>query len=242
MLSTAQSTARFLRPFATQRILQGATSRTLVVATRPVRADLPYHIVVGMPALSPTMEAGILAEWYVGDGDSFGAGDSVAKIETDKASIDFEAQDDAWVAKLLVAAGDGADIAVGTPIMITVEEADDVAAFKDYVHVTEPVAAAPAPAAPEPAAAAAAAPEPTPVVVAAPLAPVAPVAAAVAPTPVAVAASPSAPPAAAAVSVASGISTAWGLHAQTSSPLVQTLRKKQTAYLQKYGSSGQLPL
>lgn len=59
--------------------------------------DLPYHIVVGMPALSPTMETGTLSEWYVEEGSSFSAGESLAKIETDKASIDFEAQDDGFV-------------------------------------------------------------------------------------------------------------------------------------------------
>jgi len=62
--------------------------------------DLPYHIVVGMPALSPTMETGILSEWYVEEGGGFSAGESIAKIETDKASIDFEAQDDGFVGKL----------------------------------------------------------------------------------------------------------------------------------------------
>ena len=49
--------------------------------------DLPYHLVVGMPALSPTMEAGTIAEWNVAEGDAFAAGDSVAEIETDKATI-----------------------------------------------------------------------------------------------------------------------------------------------------------
>ena len=49
--------------------------------------DLPYHLVVGMPALSPTMEAGTIAEWNVKEGEAFAAGDSVAEIETDKATI-----------------------------------------------------------------------------------------------------------------------------------------------------------
>jgi Biotin-requiring enzyme len=64
--------------------------------------DLPYHLVVGLPALSPTMEAGTLAEWYVAEGDSFSAGDGIARIETDKAAMDFEAQDDGYVAKILM--------------------------------------------------------------------------------------------------------------------------------------------
>lgn len=69
--------------------------------------DLPYHLVVGLPALSPTMEAGALAEWYLAEGDHFGAGDAIAKIETDKAAMDFEAQDDGFVAKILMQAGQG---------------------------------------------------------------------------------------------------------------------------------------
>ena len=70
---------------------------------------MPYHLVVGLPALSPTMESGALAEWYVKEGDFFRAGDGLAKIETDKAAMDFEAQDDGYVAKILVAAGQGQD-------------------------------------------------------------------------------------------------------------------------------------
>lgn len=93
--------------------------------------DLPYHIVVGMPALSPTMESGSIEKWNVKEGDSFSAGDSLAVIETDKATIDLEAQDDGVVAKLLVSEG-GGDINVGLPIMVTVEEEEDVAAFADF--------------------------------------------------------------------------------------------------------------
>ena len=85
-----------------------------------------------MPALSPTMEAGTISSWKVGEGESFSAGDSLAEIETDKASIDFEAQDDGVVAKILVEAG-GGEINVGVPILVTVEEEGDVAAFKDFV-------------------------------------------------------------------------------------------------------------
>ena len=54
-----------------------------------------------MPALSPTMETGTLSEWYVEEGSGFSAGESIAKIETDKASIDFEAQDDGYIGELL---------------------------------------------------------------------------------------------------------------------------------------------
>jgi pyruvate carboxylase len=83
--------------------------RTLVSRTLALRQDLPYHLVVGLPALSPTMDSGALAEWYLQEGDSFAAGEAIAKIETDKAAMDFEAQDDGFVAKILVAAGQGND-------------------------------------------------------------------------------------------------------------------------------------
>ena len=92
--------------------------------------DLPDHEVVGMPALSPTMEVGTLSSWKVGLGDEFAAGDVLAEIETDKASIDFVTEDDGVVAKLLVS--EGSEVAVGAPIMITVEESSDVAAFENY--------------------------------------------------------------------------------------------------------------
>ena len=82
------------------------------------------------------MEAGTIASWKVNEGESFGAGDSLAEIETDKATIDFEAQDDGVVAKILVEAGSG-EITVGVPIMVTVEDEADVAAFKDFVVDTD---------------------------------------------------------------------------------------------------------
>ena len=94
--------------------------------------DLPYHIVVGMPALSPTMESGTISKWHVAEGDAFSAGESLAVIETDKASMDFEAQDDGVVARLLVAEG-GGEVRCGAPIMVTVEDAGDVSAFANFV-------------------------------------------------------------------------------------------------------------
>jgi len=118
-------------------------------------SDLPYHIVVGMPALSPTMEAGSIAAWNVAEGDSFIAGDALAEIETDKATMAYEAQDDGIVARIFAEAG-GDEVKVGVPIMVTVEEEEDVSAFKDFVPeaaaeeevpppAVEEVAAAPAP-------------------------------------------------------------------------------------------------
>lgn len=121
-----------------------------------------------MPSLSPTMEAGTIASWTLEEGESFGAGDVLCEIETDKATVSFEAQDDGVIAKILAEAGPD-EIDCGVPIVITVEDEDDVAAFKDYVLDIAPTAPTPAPAAasPEPLAAPApapvAAPTPTPV-------------------------------------------------------------------------------
>ncbi|KAH8056457.1 dihydrolipoyllysine-residue acetyltransferase [Aureococcus anophagefferens] len=80
---------------------------------RTSRAALSYpaHEVVGLPALSPTMEMGTIAAWKVDEGGAFGAGDVIAEIETDKATVDFEAQDDGVLAKILVQAG--TEVAVG---------------------------------------------------------------------------------------------------------------------------------
>jgi len=108
------------------------------------------------------MESGSIASWNVKVGESFGPGDSLCSVETDKATVDFEAQDDGVLAKILVEAGSG-DVPVGTPILITCESADDVAAFVDYqVANAAAPAAAPEPAAPAAAAAATAAPTPPP--------------------------------------------------------------------------------
>ena len=58
-----------------------------------------------MPALSPTMEEGTLAKWYVKEGDKISSGDIIAEIETDKATMEFEAIEDGTVGALLVAEG-----------------------------------------------------------------------------------------------------------------------------------------
>lgn len=87
----------------------GTMNRCQSFSSASSSSDLPYHLVVGLPALSPTMESGTLAEWYLKEGDYFAAGEAIAKIETDKAAMDFEAQDDGFVAKILVSAGQGND-------------------------------------------------------------------------------------------------------------------------------------
>lgn len=84
-------------------------------------------ITLTMPALSPTMEEGILARWLVGEGDRIDAGDVVAEIETDKATMEYEAPAAGVVARIIVPAGSAA-IAVNAPIALLAEEGEDAAA------------------------------------------------------------------------------------------------------------------
>ncbi|NJC33460.1 pyruvate dehydrogenase E1 component beta subunit [Sphingomonas jejuensis] len=77
-----------------------------------------------MPALSPTMEEGTLAKWLVKEGDAVKSGDILAEIETDKATMEFEAVDEGTVAKILVAEGTD-NVKVGAPIAVIAEEGED---------------------------------------------------------------------------------------------------------------------
>ncbi len=89
---------------------------------------MPIEIL--MPALSPTMEDGTLAKWMVKEGDTVSSGDIIAEIETDKATMEFEAVDEGVIGKLLVAEGT-AEVKVNTPIAMLLEDgenADDLAA------------------------------------------------------------------------------------------------------------------
>ena len=84
-------------------------------------------IEIKMPALSPTMEEGTLAKWLVKEGDTVSSGDLMAEIETDKATMEFEAVDDGVIAKILVAEGTD-NVKVGTVIAILAEEGEDASA------------------------------------------------------------------------------------------------------------------
>ena len=121
-------------------------------------------ITITMPAMSPTMTEGTLAKWLVKVGDKVSAGDFLAEIETDKATMELEAVDEGTVAVLLVEEG-SEGIAVNLPIMILLEQGEDSGAL-DYATqdaLAAPLAAAVAEAAPAPAQAApAAAPAPPP--------------------------------------------------------------------------------
>jgi pyruvate dehydrogenase E2 component (dihydrolipoamide acetyltransferase) len=122
---------------------------------------MPINIL--MPALSPTMEKGNLAKWLKKEGDKVKTGDILAEIETDKATMEYEAVDDGTLAKILVPEG-SADIAVNQPIAILATEGEDVkaaagapakgaasaapAAKAAAAPASMPPAAAPAPSAP----------------------------------------------------------------------------------------------
>ncbi|SEO24508.1 pyruvate dehydrogenase E2 component (dihydrolipoamide acetyltransferase) [Paracoccus alcaliphilus] len=105
-----------------------------------------------MPALSPTMEEGTLAKWLVKEGDEVKSGDILAEIETDKATMEFEAVDEGKIGKILVDEGT-AGVKVNTPIAVLLEEgesADDIGsapAPKAEAKAEAPKAEAPAAAA-----------------------------------------------------------------------------------------------
>jgi len=98
-----------------------------------------------MPALSPTMEEGTLAKWLVKEGDTVKSGDILAEIETDKATMEFEAVDEGTVAKILVAEGTD-EVKVGTVIALIAGEGEDASA-----PASAPASGEPAPADSKPA-------------------------------------------------------------------------------------------
>ena len=113
-----------------------------------------------MPALSPTMEEGTLAKWLVKEGDTVASGDIMAEIETDKATMEFEAVDEGTIGKILIEEG-SEGVKVNTPIAVLLEDgetADDIDASAQAptaapeesapAATAEPAPAAPAPAAP----------------------------------------------------------------------------------------------
>ncbi|MBL8645094.1 MAG: pyruvate dehydrogenase complex dihydrolipoamide acetyltransferase [Rhodospirillaceae bacterium] len=99
---------------------------------------MPIEIL--MPALSPTMTEGKLAKWLKKEGDAVKSGDLIAEIETDKATMEFEAVDDGKIGKILVPEGTEG-VAVNKPIAILLEAGEDMASAK-----AAPKAAAPKPA------------------------------------------------------------------------------------------------
>jgi pyruvate dehydrogenase E1 component beta subunit len=102
-----------------------------------------------MPALSPTMEEGTLSKWLKNEGDTVKAGDVIAEIETDKATMEVEAVDEGVIGKILVAAG-SENVKVNTPIAVLLQDGESAVATAPKAApaaVAAPQAVAPAPAA-----------------------------------------------------------------------------------------------
>lgn len=95
---------------------------------------------ITMPALSPTMEEGTLAKWLVKEGDSVSAGDVIAEIETDKATMEVEAVDEGIIGKILVAEGTEA-VPVNDVIAVLLEEGEDANAMDVAPAAPTPVTA-----------------------------------------------------------------------------------------------------
>jgi pyruvate dehydrogenase E2 component (dihydrolipoamide acetyltransferase) len=124
---------------------------------------MPINIL--MPALSPTMETGNLTKWLKKEGDTVKAGDVIAEIETDKATMEYEAVDEGTIGKILVPEGTQ-DVAINAPIAVLLTEGEDKSAIKDVPAAPKPAAKAETAPAPKtetaPAPAAQRAPEPAP--------------------------------------------------------------------------------
>jgi pyruvate dehydrogenase E2 component (dihydrolipoamide acetyltransferase) len=96
---------------------------------------MPVNIL--MPALSPTMEEGTLAKWHVKKGDKVSAGDVIAEIETDKATMEVEAVDEGTIGEIRVAEGTEG-VPVNEVIAVLLEEGEDASALKDKGAASKP--------------------------------------------------------------------------------------------------------
>ncbi|XP_042413932.1 dihydrolipoyllysine-residue acetyltransferase component 1 of pyruvate dehydrogenase complex, mitochondrial-like [Zingiber officinale] len=99
--------------------------KLLVQARLFSSTGLPSHIVLEMPALSPTMNQGNIAKWRKKEGDKINVGDVLCEIETDKATLEFESLEEGFLAKILAPEG-SKDVLVGRPIAVTVEDPDEI--------------------------------------------------------------------------------------------------------------------
>ncbi|NXY51451.1 ODP2 dehydrogenase, partial [Ceuthmochares aereus] len=128
---------------------------------QPPGSSYPPHMQVTLPALSPTMTMGTVQRWEKKVGEKLNEGDLLAEIETDKATIGFEVQEEGYLAKILVPEGTR-DVPLGTALCIIVEKESDIPAFADYQATAVADMKAQAP------------PPPPPLVVATPTAPPSP--------------------------------------------------------------------
>nr|CAB3238150.1 dihydrolipoyllysine-residue acetyltransferase component of pyruvate dehydrogenase complex, mitochondrial [Phallusia mammillata] len=118
------------------------SSKSEAPSTSATAQNYPPHDRVLLPALSPTMTTGTIVSWEKQVGDHIEEGDAVATVETDKASVTLDYQDEGYLAKILMQEG-VKDLPLGTPLCIIVSNEEDVAAFKDYVDSGEAPAKAP---------------------------------------------------------------------------------------------------
>eukprot|EP00002_Diphylleia_rotans_P031648 TRINITY_DN657_c0_g1_i1.p1 TRINITY_DN657_c0_g1~~TRINITY_DN657_c0_g1_i1.p1 ORF type:complete len:508 (-),score=104.77 TRINITY_DN657_c0_g1_i1:656-2179(-) len=135
---TASSTSRIFK------------SQQAAVFTRFYASGFPPHLEIGMPALSPTMTHGNISKWLKKEGDAVNPGDLICEVETDKATLAFECQEEGFLAKIVMPEG-SQQVPVNKTVCILVENKNDVGKFASYE-----VGAAAAAAAASPAAAAAA--------------------------------------------------------------------------------------
>lgn len=114
-----------------QGLLRASSLRSGFSPLARYYASFPPHTVIKMPALSPTMTSGNIGAWQKKAGDSIAPGDVLVEIETDKAQMDFEFQEEGIIAKVLKDAGEK-DVPVGNPIAVLVEEGTDISAFESF--------------------------------------------------------------------------------------------------------------
>ncbi|EPE24387.1 CoA-dependent acyltransferase [Glarea lozoyensis ATCC 20868] len=127
-----------------RRALQQTSSLSYQFARCYAAKSFPPHTVVSMPALSPTMTAGNIGTWQKKPGDAISPGDVLVEIETDKAQMDFEFQEEGVLAKILKDSGTK-DVAVGNPIAVMIEEGEDASAFESFTLEDAGGESAPAP-------------------------------------------------------------------------------------------------
>lgn len=107
-----------------------------VFLNTPSLLEFPPHEIILMPALSPTMTSGNIGTFHKAVGDALQSGDLLCEIETDKAQMDLEVQEEGFLAKILM--GEGTKEAeVGKPLAIVVSKKEDIAAFANYTSESE---------------------------------------------------------------------------------------------------------
>ncbi|KAJ5698018.1 Dihydrolipoyllysine-residue acetyltransferase component of pyruvate dehydrogenase complex [Penicillium macrosclerotiorum] len=114
-----------------QEVMQAQLPALSALSRFYASKSFPPHTIISMPALSPTMSAGNIGAWQKKAGDGLQPGDVLVEIETDKAQMDFEFQEEGVLAKVLKETGEK-DVAVGSPIAVLVEEGTDVSPFESF--------------------------------------------------------------------------------------------------------------